>query len=244
MAELQASQRDKVGGIILATEGSDFLNGKLERLQTVYGRGVRHLQLVHYRANNGAGDIQTEQPLYHGATPTGLDIVRGCNQLGMVVDVAHATFETVKQIARVSSTPLILSHTSLAESPAPRSRRIGSEHARLVADTGGVVGLWTNGKAFPDFRSFAQGVAELAEVIGVAHVGIGTDLNGLLFPMPFTYTAFPDLVAELLDHFSGDELRKIVGANYLRVFEQATAPRTALEAAPQAWAQAATIVSQ
>jgi membrane dipeptidase len=225
LAELKAAKAEQAAGLILATEGSDFLEGRLEHLEVVYARGVRHLQLVHYRTDNGAGDIQSEPPTYHGATPLGLDIVRGCNRLGIVVDVAHATFETVQQVAEVSSTPLILSHTSYAEKPGRTSRKISAMHARLIAQTGGVVGLWTNGSDFPDFAAFAQGLARMAEVTGVDHVGIGTDLHGLLHPMPFSYDAFPDLVAQLFKYFNENDLRKILGGNYLRVFDRVTLPK-------------------
>ena len=222
VAELRASKAEGAAGIILATEGSDFIDGQLERLQTVHERGVRHVQLVHYRADNGAGDIQTEEPLYQGATPLGLDIVRTCNRLGMVVDVAHATYDTVLQVARVSSTPLILSHTALAATPGPRSRHVSGAHARLVADTGGVVGVWTNGSDFSGYPAFARGIARMTEAIGIDHVGIGSDLNGLVRPMPFGYATYPEMVIELSKYFNDEELAKILGGNYVRVFERAT----------------------
>ncbi len=222
LADLQQSKASKTVGIILATEGPDFLEGKLEHLDVLYARGVRHFQLVHYRANNGLGDIQTEPTVNHGTTPFGLDVVRACNRLGMVVDVAHATYDAVKQIAEVCSTPLILSHTEFDTQPARLSRRINSEHAKLVAKTGGVVGIWTNARNLPNAAAYAQGVARMADVVGVDHVGIGTDKNGLPNPMMASYADFPDMVADMLKYFKEDELAKILGGNYLRVFDLAT----------------------
>ncbi len=222
LADLQQSKANKTVGIILATEGADFLEGKLEQLDVLHTRGVRHFQLVHYRANNGLGDIQTEPATNHGATPFGLDAVRACNRLGMVVDVAHATFDAVKQIAEVCSTPLILSHTEWDAKPGHLSRRVNTEHAKLVAKTGGVVGIWTNAYNLPNAAAFAQGVARMAEVVGVDHVGIGTDKNGLPHPMMASYADFPDMVAAMLHYFKEEELAKILGGNYLRVFGKAT----------------------
>ncbi len=222
LAELHQAKANKTVGVILATEGADFLEGKVEPLEVLYARGVRDLQLVHYRANSGLGDIQTEPATHHGATPFGLEVVRACNHFGMVVDVAHATFDTVKQIAEVCSTPLILSHTEFDTRPAHLSRRIHSEHAKLVAKTGGVIGIWTNANNLPNAAAYAQGVARMADVVGVDHVGIGTDKNGLPNPMMASYADFPDMVAAMLKYFKEDELAKILGGNYLRVFDAVT----------------------
>jgi membrane dipeptidase len=223
ITDLHTSKANKSVGIILATEGGDFLDGRLERLNILHQRGIRHFQLVHYRTRNGIGDIQTEQPEEHGATAFGLDVVRACNRLGIVVDVAHATFETVKQVAKVTSMPLVLSHTAYATTPQALSRRIDAEHAKLIKETGGVVGLWASAGDFPDFVAFAEGMVKMADVIGVDHVGIGTDMNGLLRPMLKSYLDFPSLIAPLFKYFKDDEVRKILGGNYLRVFGQVTA---------------------
>lgn len=207
-------------GLILVTEGADFLDGRAERLEPLHARGLRHLQLVHYRADNGIGDIQTEAPQAGGATAWGLELVRACQQLRIVVDVAHATFETVQQVARISTAPLVLSHTALVRAPGPRARSIGEAHARLVADTGGVVGLWTNAASFSSPAALARGAVAMAEAIGVDHVAIGSDMNGLLHPLLSSYADFPQLAAALLAQFSEAEAGQILGGNYLRVFRQ------------------------
>src|ERR1035438_4314088 len=78
-----------------ADEGGDCLEGKVGRLDDLYQRGVRSLQLVHY-AQNTFGDLQTKPPVYNGLSTFGRDVVRRMNRLGMLVDVAHAAFATVK----------------------------------------------------------------------------------------------------------------------------------------------------
>ncbi len=224
-ADLQASKKKGSAGVILAVEGSDFLDGKLDPLQVAYDRGVRHWQLVHYRAQNGLADIQTEEPIHNGSSAFGLDVVRECNRLGMVVDVAHATLAAVKQFAKVSTTPLVLSHTSFDPRPKKLSRRIAADHAKLVAETGGVIGVWANGGVFDGFAAYAEGLAKFAEAVGVDHVGVGTDLSGMPHPMFSSYVDFPDLVAHFFKHFNDEEVKKVVGGNYLRVFDKATKPR-------------------
>src|SRR5262249_40227463 len=66
---------------ILAVEGGDFLEGRLERVEEAHGKGVRSIQLVHYRVNE-LGDIQTEAPRHNGLTPFGREVIREMNRLG------------------------------------------------------------------------------------------------------------------------------------------------------------------
>jgi membrane dipeptidase len=212
-------------GIIVTSEGADFLDGVVARLEDAHQRHrLRQLQLTHYRVNE-LGDIQTESPVHDGLTDFGADVIRACNRLGIVVDVAHGTYELVKRAVAVSTRPLVLSHTSLAEPPRPRSRLISHQHARLIASTGGVVGIWPARFVFRDRADFAAGVARAVEVVGVDHVGIGTDMEGLPSGSVFDdYAELPAVVAALrATGLSAADIAKILGGNYRRVFAAVTA---------------------
>ena len=83
--------------MIVTSEGADLLEGKIERLDEAYQRWqLRQLQLTHYRPNE-LGDIQTEPAVQGGLTDFGAEVIRRCNALGIVVDVAHGTFDLVKR---------------------------------------------------------------------------------------------------------------------------------------------------
>ncbi len=218
-ATLDAANADRPS-VVIAAEGADFLEGEIDRVDEAYERyQLRHLQLTHYRVNE-LGDIQTEPPVHGGLTDFGAAVVRRCNERGLVVDVAHGTFDLVKRAAAVTTKPLVLSHTSLADRPGPWSRTITPDHARLVAGTGGVIGIWPPTTRFPDLASLAQGMARMVDVVGVDHVGLGTDMLGLLAPAVFAnYTQLPDLAQALTDAgFHPDERAKLLGGNYARVF--------------------------
>ena len=121
--------------VIITAEGADFLEGQPDRVEEAYKRwSLRHLPLTHSRVNE-LGDIQTEPPVHGGLTDTGAEVIRRCNRLGVVVDVAHGTYDLVKRAASVTTKPLVLSHTSLATRPSRFSRQITPEHAKLVAQT-------------------------------------------------------------------------------------------------------------
>lgn len=207
--------------VLVAAEGADFLEGDAAYLDPAYTLGsLRHLQLTHYRVNE-LGDIQTEAPIHGGLTPFGVEVVRRCQRMAIIVDVAHGTCDLVRQAVDVSTKPLVLSHTSLTSAPRPRTRMITSDHARLVAETGGVIDIWPPSNLFPSLEALADGIARMADVVGVAHVGVGSDMMGLVVPsiLP-SYENLPELVAFLLRRFSPAEVTGIAGANYMRVAKE------------------------
>ncbi len=213
-------------GVVIAAEGADFLEGKPDRVNEAYARwSLRHLQLTHYRVNE-LGDIQTEPPVHGGLTDTGADVIRRCNTLGIVVDVAHGTFDLVKRAVSVTTKPLVLSHTSLAARAAPFTRQVLPEHARLVAGTGGVIGIWPPESRFPTLDALAVGMARMVDVAGIDHVGLGSDMRGLVGGSVFPdYDSLPALADALMNAgFSPADAGKILGGNYARVFRACVGP--------------------
>ena len=207
-------------GGVLAVEGGDFLEGRLDRVQEAHQRGIRSIQLVHYHINE-LGDIQTEQPRYGGLTPFGKDVVHEMNRHGMVVDLAHATFNDVKGAVEVSAKPMILSHTVL-EASWPRA--ISREHARLVASHGGVIGVMPVAIGGRGLSVYIDHIARMVEAVGPDHAGIGTDMDGIS-PLSFVtfddYAEWPSIPEALLARgFNRVEVAKVMGGNFTRVFTE------------------------
>jgi membrane dipeptidase len=92
--DLEAAHKAREPAIIADVEGLDFLDGKLERLEEAHRRGIRHVQLVHYTPND-IGDFQTGAITHQGLTEFGAEVIRACDRLGFVCDVAHATEDTL-----------------------------------------------------------------------------------------------------------------------------------------------------
>jgi membrane dipeptidase len=218
-ADLEAAHKAGQPAIVADVEGLDFLDGKLERLEEAHQRGIRHLQLVHYTPND-IGDFQTGAITHQGLTAFGAEVIRACHRLGFVCDVAHATEDMVKQAVKIATKPLLLSHTALSRSramgPTPlQGRQITSDHARAIAETGGSIGIW---HFFSSLDKYVDGLKEMAEIVGVDHVSIGTDQH----VTPGTvqdYTQWVHLVAAMLrGGFTPEEAGKIAGGNYMRIF--------------------------
>jgi membrane dipeptidase len=223
-ADLIACKKKGVPCAVLAFEGSDPLEGNLSHVRLFYDRGLRVLQLVHFRINE-LGDVQTEPPRHGGLTPFGRDVVREANRLGMIVDIAHAHSETARGALAESRHPIIDSHTRpAARGNNPRFR--SDDELRAVAKKGGVVGMvpLAAGKTLDDFISDIDYVKWL---IGIDHVGIGTDLNGMgaetVVP---THKEFALIPAGLLARgYSEADVAKIIGGNFMRVFRGVTETR-------------------
>jgi len=221
-ADLAAAHAAGQPSIVSDVEGLDFLEGKLERLEQSHQRGVRHVQLVHYTPNE-IGDFQTGTVTHKGLTAFGAEVIRACHRLGLVCDVAHATEDTVKQAVKVATKPLLLSHTAISGSPAMgptplKERQISHDHARVIAETGGAIGIW---HFFPSLEKYVDGLKEMVDVVGVDHVCIGTDQQVAPGSLQ-DYSKWVHLVATMLrGGFTPEEAGKIAGGNYMRIFNAA-----------------------
>jgi membrane dipeptidase len=219
--------KERMPAIVLGSEGADFLEGDLAYLKTMRSRGLVHLQILHYRISD-IGDICTEEPRHGGLTAFGKDVVRECNRLGVLVDVAHATSAGIEQVLELSSRPVIYSHGHVAAampttwSGGVPARAIHAPLARRLADKGGVLGLWPLWISYPNMNLYADELMRMADTYGPKHVGIGTDMDGLGRSTIPTYAEFAELPA-LLARRGLDEagIEGIVGGNYIRVLREA-----------------------
>ncbi|HVC62888.1 MAG TPA: membrane dipeptidase [Acetobacteraceae bacterium] len=208
--------------LVLAVEGCDFLEGDLDRLDALAARGVRSIQLTHFLVN-ATGDIQTAPPVHGGLTPFGADAVRRMNRLGIIVDVAHCSEATVKGVAAATTKPILCSHANLKEPGRPdgdHPRYLSPEYARMVVDTGGVIGAWIAVLWAEKLPGLIRHLFRLIDAVGIDHVGIGTDL-----PAGAAKTELPDfsrhqqIAAALRDRgMTEDEVEKVCAGNWLRVF--------------------------
>ena len=120
-AGMRAAQAGSPSAVI-AAEGADYLEGQIDRVDEAYTTwSLRHLQLTHCRVNE-LGDIQTTPAVHGGLTDFGAEVIRRCNRLGIVVDVAHGTYDLVKRAVSVTTRPIVLSHTNLHAWPGTYAR--------------------------------------------------------------------------------------------------------------------------
>ncbi len=205
----------------LGCEGGECLDGQPERVHQLYADGVRSIQLVHY-VPSALGDLQTQPAQHNGLSAFGKGVVKEMNKANMLIDVAHAAMSTVKQVVSLTTAPIMLSHSLLAMEPDRllAARAITPEHAKLVAGTGGVIGMWPSGFN-RSFAEFVDNTKRLIDVVGIDHVGLGTDMDGNLKPVFTSFVQLKDWRAGLRDRGFGDEdVEKVLGGNVQRMLRK------------------------
>src|SRR5580704_16664276 len=256
--DIRNAHKNRQPTVVQAIEGGHFLEGHLERVEEAYGRGLRHFGLLHDSdASVPLGDVYTNPPRYGGLTPFGAAVLKECNRLGVLIDLAHANMQATEAALKITTRPVIISHTGLdtqlGNNPSMaqmmRPRLISKEQATLVARAGGVIGVWTHLADTP--LDYARNVRALVDVIGVDHVSIGMDTKLThASPRPGgppsggpspgqqnarvgerTNQAWQDQTAGfyyvvvdamLKTGFTPDEIARIGGGNFLRVFDMVT----------------------
>lgn len=217
--DVRAAHAAGAPAAILACEGADFAGERVERIGRAFDAGMRAITLVHYRTND-LGDAQTSPPVHGGLTPFGREVVHEMSRLGMIIDVAHASFETVRDVVAESSAPVLLSHSNLDTWRVPSPRFISIEHARTVTEAGGVIGAWPAGIGSETLADFVDQVLALVEAVGAGHVAIGSDMDANYRPVVTEYADFPLLAAALLHRgLSEPDTARILGGNFLRLFD-------------------------
>jgi membrane dipeptidase len=122
---------------LIGIEGGHQINNSLAVLRQMYDLGARYMTLTHV-LTTGWADSATDAPRHHGLTPFGEDVVREMNRLGMLVDLSHVSPDTMRAALRVSTAPVIFSHSS-ARALVDHPRDVPDDVLKLVAANGGVV---------------------------------------------------------------------------------------------------------
>jgi len=204
----------------LGMEGADFLNNDISRLQSVFDDGVRMLTLVHYH-NNTLGDITTGQIGNRGLTDFGREVVSGMNELGMVIDVAHASQKTAFDAVSASRKPVVITHSHISTPAYTHPRFISVELARAVAQSGGYIGAWPAGLGIDTLDGFVDRIEELVQMLGEDHVALGSDMDANYKPVLDTYRKMPLVIGALTKRgYSDATIAKFTSGNFLRVMSE------------------------
>ncbi|KAJ5690864.1 dipeptidase [Penicillium macrosclerotiorum] len=252
-----ALQAFKEGKIIspYGIEGLQSIGNSLAHLRMFYDLGVSYATLTHNCHNKYAdaalveqpnGGLRKATPLWHGVSPAGQQLVLEMNRLGMIIDLAHVSANTMRDVLGAGKTdwagsraPVIFSHSS-AFALCPHPRNVPDDILELVRQRNSIVMV----NFAPDFIScrasdredglpevdqehatlarVADHIMHIGTVAGFDHVGLGSDFDGIpTVPAGLEdVSKFPDLIAELLRRgLSDEDAGKVAGGNLLRVWK-------------------------
>jgi membrane dipeptidase len=122
---------------LIGIEGGHQIGGNLAALRLFYRLGARYMTLAHF-TNSEVADSATDDPKYHGLSDFGRTVVHEMNRLGMLIDLAHVSDETMRDAMKVSRAPVIFSHSS-ARALDDHPRNVSDDTLKLVGTNGGVV---------------------------------------------------------------------------------------------------------
>jgi membrane dipeptidase len=248
-ADVERAHTENRFGVILNFQNTTHFGTDLELLDQFYDLGIRVIQLT-YNSRNFVGDGCTERNP-SGLSNFGIQVVKRMNELGILVDVSHCSEQTGRDALEVSDRPIAVTH-SFARALSDHDRGKSDDLLKLVGQDGYIgvllVPFFITPEPSATLDHFLDHVEHIANLVGVDHVGIGTDHSA---PMPSplidvldkeikrmgfreehrvdwaAYTKgferwehWPNLTEALLSRFNEDEVRGIIGGNFLRLFRE------------------------
>jgi len=235
---MDAARSGKLG-VLLGLEGGESLGSDFFVLRLFYRMGLRLVGLTWNQRNqiaDGVGEQQTQSRL----TKYGIRLVKQLNKLGMIIDLAHISESAFYHVLEVSETPVVMSHGN-CKSVCDHERNLTDKQLEALAAKGGVLGITFYPPIValdqPNLAKVLEHMRHAVSVMGIDHVGIGADFSDFISwdtaevgegfeERPKTeglesVVGIPKLVDSLLANgYSQEQVLKILGGNFLRVFKQ------------------------
>jgi membrane dipeptidase len=197
---------------LLAIEGAHALEGDPANVDRLAAAGYRMVGLSHFFDNDFGGSAHGIAQ--GGLTALGRELIGALENASIVVDVAHASARTIDDVLAVATRPVVASHTGV-RGTADNARNLSDDQLRGIAATGGMdgIGFWPTATGGEDVGSIAGAIAYAVSVVGVQHVGLGSDFDGAV-PVPMDVSGLA-LVTEALiaDGFHEAAIERIIGGN-------------------------------
>ncbi len=177
-ADIAKAYQSKHTGIILGFQNSSPIEDDLSLVEIFYDLGIRIMQMTYNNQSLiGAGCYESNDA---GVTKFGRNVIREMNRLGMIIDLSHTSERTSMETISLSSRPVAITHANpLTFHSSLRNK--SDEVLRLLADSGGMIGfslypLHLRNGTKCNLEDFCRMVGDTAELIGIDHIGIGSDL--------------------------------------------------------------------
>ncbi len=217
---------NKVVGII-AVEGGHAIENTIDKLKEFYNRGVRYMTLTWNNSTSWATAAADGQALTKGLSNFGRQVIKSMDSLGIIIDISHVGKKTIEDVLEVTTNPIIASHSGV-RALRNHYRNLYDEQIIAIANSGGVIGV----VFYPSFLSTSSTVRidtvikhidYIKNLVGIDHVALGSDFDGIekVVVGLEDVSKFPDLTMALLKKgYSYEDVKKILGGNFMRVFKQ------------------------
>lgn len=216
---LELRKTQKITGGWLGIEGAHALDGKVENVDVLFDAGFRMMAPSHFFDTEMGGSAHGVEK--YGLTDKGREMVKRMQAKGMLVDLAHASPKTIDDILAITTKPVVVSHTGV-KGTCNNNRNLSDEQLKAIAKTGGVIGIgfWDTAVCGEDAAAIAKAIKYAVNVVGVDHIGLGSDFDGAV-KVPFDISGMALITEALLyEGLSEEEIGKIMGGNLLRLLQE------------------------
>ena len=199
----------------LTIEGAHALEGELANLDALYQAGFRMIAPTHLADSEIGASASGESQ--HGLTALGERWVAEMERRNMIVDLAHASAQTIDDVLRLSNRPVIVSHTG-AKGTCNNNRNLSDQQITRIASKGGLIGIgfWSYATCGTDIAAIVKAIRYVVNVAGIEHVALGSDWDGYV-ATPIDASGMGAITAALEQAgFNETAIRKIMGENTIR----------------------------
>ncbi len=204
---------------LLGLEGAQSLEGKIENVNQLYAAGFRLIGLAHFFDNEVSGS--THGINRGGLTAFGREVLKRMEDLNLIIDLAHASSQTIDDVLSVTNRPVLVSHTGV-QGTCDNVRNLSDRHLQQIAQTGGVIGIgfWKTAVCGDHASDIVRAIRYVVNQVGVNHVALGSDFDGAV-RVPFDVTNIDQITDALQkDGFTKLEISKIMGLNTISLLKQ------------------------
>ena len=212
----QRKAGSRIVATLLGTEGAQPLEGNIKNLDDLYNAGFRMMSPAHFTDTAVGGSAAGVSK--GGLTPLGREWVKQMEARGMLIDVAHASADTLRDVTQMATKPVVVSHTGV-KGVCNNNRNLTDDQLRAVAATGGVIGVgfWDVAACGTDAAAIAREIRYTVGVVGAEHVGLGSDFDGAVTE-PFDSGGMGLITEALLQQGMPEhDIRLVMGENVARV---------------------------
>jgi membrane dipeptidase len=209
----------QVTGAMLSVEGLHDIEGHIENVDMLFDKGFRMLGLAHFFDNEVAGSVAGVKK--YGLTPLGRAVVTRMEQRGILVDVAHSSHQTIVDVLKIATKPLIYSHGGV-KATCNNNRNLSDDEIKAIAKTGGLIaiGYWDAAICEVSAHSVARALTHVKNIAGINHTALGSDFDGAV-TTAFDTSELEFLTQALIDAgWSDNDIKQAMGGNALRLFAQ------------------------